>query len=332
MRAERRQELKTNELAEQIEQVKAFAREHRATIAIVIAGAVIVFGGATWYTNNLQTRRSEAWNRFRDVGKPVGVGAEPPDAATRIDHYTDIANEKTEPALTLAAWLAVGDVARNQVLNPPIAGTTESRDWRGIAERAYQKVLDDFPKKTPAVGAAMMALGALAEDVPDMETARKWYNRIIEDPRFENTPFVASAKFRLEHLEEWSLPVVFAPPIIGPIPPEENESFSSPDLSRLPPGLRQQLSGMSNTSIPVDGAEDGVTIDRLPQAPFPVNEIAPAGDSKEKEPADAGEQAGVSGADQSGAAKVKKDAKGASDSGSSSNTSDAGAGGGGGSR
>ncbi len=322
MRAERRQELKSNEFAEQIEQVKAYTREHRTTIAVVVVGAIVVFGGATWFSNNLETRRHDGWQEFQAIGRPLGVGAEPPDVASQIDNYTALAGKEIEPALTLAAWLAVGDVARDQMLNPPITGTTESRDWRRVSEDAYQRVLSDFPDKTQAVGAAMMALGALAEDSPDFDAARSWYTRVIEDPRFEGAPFGLQAEFRLEHLEEWAVPIAFAPPIVGPIAPDDALGLS-PDFGRLPPGIRPPLSLSPSGSVPVGSNSDGVKIDRLQQLPFSINEIAPAGDSTEPPPPETREKSDASAKGPTGAGDAKAGAKetdppaGAADAGAS---------------
>lgn len=308
MRAERRQELKSNELAAQIDQVKAFAREHRTSIVAVIAGAIVVFGGATLITNNMETKRVDGWTRFQSVSAAAGVGAEPPDAGTRVDGYTRLADEEIEPALTLAAWLAVGDVAREQLLNPAITGTSESRDWHKISEGAYQKVLSDFPDSAPAVGAAMMALGTLAEDNADVAAARKWYNSVIEDARLKDTPFVSQAEFRLEHVEEWTVPVVFAPPIVGPMAPDDATGLS-PDFSRLPPGIRPPSMSTSGGPVPVDLESDGVKIERVEQSPLPINKITPAGDSSEPTPSDTRAKSSADAEVPAGAGDADKDAK-----------------------
>ncbi len=88
-----------------------------------------------------------------------------------------------------------------------------------------------------------------------MEKARQYYQKILDDPRFADTPFKLQAKFRLDGLFRWSQPVVFPPaPVTVPAPDPFLLSTTAPTLPILP------------TSAPAGGVQ---IVPTLPSSPKP---------------------------------------------------------------
>ena len=201
----------------------------------------------------------EGWRQFQEVASATS----PSD---RVDQLKAIARQDVDSALTLQAWLAVGGIARNEMLNPTGSAAVfdTGPDWGEIARSAYQEVLDSFPERVPPAGESMIALGTLAEDSGDFDKARTLYEKVMDDARFDNTPFEQQAEFRLEGLDAWSVPVVFPPPKPAPLPvtpaptliptapptPPEPPPIplEYPDL--LPPGVRPYIP-QDNANPPV---------------------------------------------------------------------------------
>lgn len=248
MKAERRQELRTNDLAEQIEQVRTYIREHGVKIAATVIGIVVIVAATIWYTRGRENRVLEGWRSFANVGELSDPGA-------RVDRLNEIAEQRIAAGLTQAAWLAVGETARSQILNPPQntdpTAPAVDRDWADAARTAYDNVLREFPDHLAAQGESMIALGVLAEDAPDAAKARQWYQRILDNPRFEDTPFASQAEYRLEGLDKWVEPVVFAPSPVSPFVPVSPFAPASP-FSPVPPPPIQPTKTEQAPEIPYD--------------------------------------------------------------------------------
>ncbi|MFQ5424387.1 MAG: hypothetical protein ACE5F9_10460 [Phycisphaerae bacterium] len=283
MKAERRQELRTNQLSEQIVQVKTFINDHRVLLSAFILGAIVLVAGSVWYSNNRENLVADGWRDYTAVATPPADDADALGTGEKIDRLTELAERNIEPALTLTAWMAIGEAARNQFVSPPAddaeAGVAEERDWLDISQRAYEHVLHDFPDHVSTIGAAMIALGALAEDASDIDRSKEWYQKVIDDARFADTALVDQAKYRLEGLDTWSEPVVFAPPLVGPVAPEAASAFPGmtpslppiPSDSQLPEALRAIAPSATNNA---------------PDATPPSSDAGSAADAGTPSPAD----------------------------------------------
>ncbi len=264
MKAERRQELKTNQLSEQIVQVKTFIKDHRVPLSAFILAAIVLVAGSVWYTNNRENLVADGWREYAAAAAPPADDADALGIGEKIDRLTELAERNIQPALTLAAWMTIGEAARNQFVSPPTddaeAGVAEERDWLDISQRAYEHVVHDFPDHVSTVGAAMIALGALAEDASDIDKSKEWYQKVIDDARFADTALVDQAKYRLDGVETWSEPVAFAPPLVGPPTPEAASAFPgmTPSLPPIPSDSQLPLQLRANAPNATNNAPDAV--------------------------------------------------------------------------
>jgi hypothetical protein len=236
MKATRRQELRTNRLSQQIEQVGEYAKQHTVSLVAAVVVAVVVIGAVYWYYTQRQRDVMDAWYTIS------GVAAV--DAETPIETIESVARQDLQPALTAEALLVIGDRATAKLAPTNAAEGFEvgdaadgETDWSAKACQAYQEIADRFPEPahTTASGKAMIMLGVLAEDADDVAKARQWYERIIGDERFAGTPFLDNATYRLKNQDRWRAPVVFPPPSPSiPLPPPTPTAGMSTSARRPP--------------------------------------------------------------------------------------------------
>jgi hypothetical protein len=252
MKTARRQELRTNELSQQLDQISVYVKQNVAMLTVVIAVAAIVTAGGFWYVKNKQNQVMDGWAMLNDSEVLK-------DMSSAVGQFRTLAEEHRSPALTLAARLRIGEIAMAKVANPESSTATASSDpnWSETALDAFSRVVSDYPNDVGALGQSYISLGVLAENKSDNEKARQFYQKIVDDARFAGTPFVVQAKFRLEGLPKWSMPVVFAPaPVTVPSPEIIPPTLSSPLMPTTRP-----------TSAPAGGIQ---IVPTLPAPPKPA--------------------------------------------------------------
>src|ERR1051325_2682403 len=114
MKAERRQELRTNELSQQIDHVGEYVKQNAAILTAIIIAAAAIVGGAFWYIKRQQSSLMNGWAVLSDRNASNEPGQ-------RIDAYRDVANENLDPELTVQAWLRVGEAATMAMYKAPKA-------------------------------------------------------------------------------------------------------------------------------------------------------------------------------------------------------------------
>ncbi|HKQ49159.1 MAG TPA: hypothetical protein VJZ71_13895 [Phycisphaerae bacterium] len=259
MKTARRQELRTNELSQQIDQIGDYVKQNAAMLTIIVAAAAILTAGGFWFVKGRQSRVMDGWAMLNDAEILK-------DMRGAVEQYRTLAEENRTSALTLAAWLRIGELAMSKVANPDVAAAAADPNWSETAANAYTRILEDFPNDVSAVGLARISLGVLAENKKDFDNARKSYQAILDDSRLADSPYAVQAKYRLDGLARWSQPVVFAPaPIVTTAP---DPLMTPPSVMTLP---------LLPTTAPTSGpAVGGVPITPLPSNP-PVATTQPAG-------------------------------------------------------
>lgn len=260
MKTARRQELRTNELSQQLDQITGYVKQNAAMLTIIVAAVAILTAGGFWYIKGRQSRVMDGWAMLNDAEVLK-------DMRGAVEQFRTLAEENRSPALTLAAWLRIGEVAMAKVANPDnAAAAATDPNWSETATHAYTRVLEDFPNDVSAVGLARISLGVLAENKNEIDQARKSYQSILDDSRLAGSAYALQAKYRLDGLARWSQPIVFAPaPVTVPMPDPLMTPPSAVTLPLLP------------TTAPTSGpAVGGVPIAPLPTNP-PVATTQPAG-------------------------------------------------------
>ena len=93
MKTTRRQELRTNELSQQIEQIRGSLKDNATTITVVgVVVAALAFGGY-WYYGQHSSRLENAYAQ-------LGLLAPGDDPADRIRRLQDVAKEQINPRVS----------------------------------------------------------------------------------------------------------------------------------------------------------------------------------------------------------------------------------------
>ena len=215
MKTDRRQDLRTNELSQQLEQISEYFKKNATWLTGIVVVAAVIVGGTFWYSHYRETRRLDAWAALSKASVPSADATASPFAT-----FDSVIQQNLSPGLTTEALMLTGETAIKKYTGaspatPPAtasAPAAEPADWAAKATEAYAEVLAKSPDDLPAAGAAMITLGVLSEDRKEWDKARGWYEKITTDSRFAHFPFHGEAAYRISHLDRWAAPVTFLPP------------------------------------------------------------------------------------------------------------------------
>ncbi len=248
MKTTRRQELRTNELSQQIDQIGEYVKRNALMLTVVVVVGAGVVAGGFWFVKGRQSRIMGNWAALNDSELLS-------DPSAAIEHLRGIAADAGDPNLASAAWMKIGDLAMAEFVSADSGAGPEKpdvrKDWNAIAQEAYEHAIGVPSKNLVAEAQAMMMLGVIAENNEDFSEARQWYEKIAADARFAQTPFPDQARHRAAGLDLRSRPVVFAPPVVTvPSPDASAESASADPVAAL---IGQTDGDSTPTSAPADG-------------------------------------------------------------------------------
>src|SRR5262245_33888357 len=104
MKTARRQELRTNELSVQIDQISEQVKQNYTTILTVILAVTVVAGGIYWYVTSSRNRLNEAW-------ATLSARPEQADAERDISKFNEVISLNLDPKLSAAAYMKIGETA-----------------------------------------------------------------------------------------------------------------------------------------------------------------------------------------------------------------------------
>lgn len=266
MDAERRHELKQNELAEALTRVRTYANDPQAWYWIGgIALIVIVFLGYRVWTGIQARQRAAGWQELQQV-EPLRTD----NPAAAVDELRRLVRE-ADASLAAMARLELAAALRQQA-------EENAEKWdasNAEAVEVLQPVVNDSGVAPPIAAAALYSLGTSYENLRRFEQARAVYQRLTGEPAFEGSPFVPRAADRLETMDEVSVQVPFEPgvppaPETPPVETQPTESILLPPTAPTPGEGPVVLPGQPGEAPPPEGATT-----QPAEAPAPAENPAP---------------------------------------------------------
>jgi len=232
MKAKHRHELKTNELAQWLENLPQWAKKNLITIIYVSALIAVVTGLYVWrsYSRNvisvqkqirltaLLSRLSQSKNeilRARAQGIDISYILLRP--ANSLETFAR--DTKDAPIAALAL------IERAEALRAELhyrQGSVSKRDLTtqiNLAKNSYNEALSRLTRPSargkfnPSLMAmAKFGLGLCEEELGNFDQAKQIYQDLAANPDFEATTAAAQAKLRLDTMADYQKKVVFKPP------------------------------------------------------------------------------------------------------------------------
>ncbi|MCP4590252.1 MAG: hypothetical protein GY842_05890 [bacterium] len=229
MKTERRQELRSNDLARILDDSREFLRAWGSYLVGGIVIVVVLVAFVAYRSRAAGQDLRDSWDRLREARQKSFLtqsGEKRTDAEINsgFESLDQLAEGVTDGDLLFEVLVTQAQVAVQLSRMGP--GGTDS-GYLDRAENAYVKLRDRLAANPLAVATALDGLVAVEADrfVADSdpahkENARRDLERLRDDSRFANTPFQRAALDRLNRLDEVFRPVELVaaqPPVIRPV-------------------------------------------------------------------------------------------------------------------
>jgi len=223
MKAQRRHELKTNELAQWLADLPDFWRKNARGLLYVTVVVIVVAVVAYFVSNSKRLARRQ--NDLRVSQLISSVSARKMRAAAAATQGQDASGELLEIAFMLDSaaqqtkddtLAALALIKQGEVLRAESHYKAASIDHEAFeqqinrATRCYKRGLDKAPGNVNLAAMAKFGLGLCAEELRDFDEAQKIYREITECPDYKSTVFAVQAKERLETMADYKEQVFFA--------------------------------------------------------------------------------------------------------------------------
>lgn len=207
MDAEKRHQLKTNELAEMLGKLRDFGGDTKTRIWLIVLVVLIVaaVGYRAWGHMRSQ-RLTDSWMEWSQVG-----GGQQSNPAQVISDLQGLINNTSDRTLVASGHIRMAKALRRQAAQNP--GNQEARLNESIT--LLKEVISDPKIPAVLVAAATYSLGTSHESLRHFDQATQAYQSLIDNDRFAGIEFTKFAADRLETMAE--LPT--APPFEPGLPP-----------------------------------------------------------------------------------------------------------------
>jgi len=223
MKSDHRHELKTNELAEWLNNLPQWAKENSISIIVV---AVLVIGVAAFYIWRFYNASILAQKQF-ELSNLIGQVIESKTQILKAQNEgRDISFILLQPADDLRVFAQNADddqmaafalIKRAEALRTELhyrAGPVTREEVATQINQAKDSYTEAFEKcpDTPTLAAmAKFGLGLCEEEFGNFEAAEQAYRDVCENPDFDGTVAAVQAKQRLGIMSDYKQKIVFKP-------------------------------------------------------------------------------------------------------------------------
>lgn len=256
MKAKRRQELKTNDLAQQLEDLRKFISNYGNYLLGGLVVIVVIVVGARMYTGSRSKAVETGWGKIESAS--VAAAA---DVRGSVETLKGVAADTGDPMLQSTALLRAADLCYGSAVTFRTGPIDQERV--NNAEDLYKRVLREHADNLIAAASSYAGLAAISEtrfaltgDMTHKEQARQYWAKLRDDERFNVWPQKAIALEKLNTLDERLAPVAL---VEAPPPPP------------LPIAL-ELAEEQAKTETPTVGAPEAAAVEQTPGA---VSDEAP---------------------------------------------------------
>ena len=239
MKAKHRHELKTNELAEWLNNFPKWAKENATQITLVIVG-VVVIGVAVlyyWYGKNVEAVRQELWftdllgqlaSTSEQIGRAQEAGIDTShNLLVLANDFRSFAEKADKADMAALALIKQAQALRMEVhYRPEAAGEKEFVSQIEQARAAYSEAIMRARNNPSLRATAKLGVGLCEEELGNFDRAVEIYREITETADFEPTVAFFQARQRLATIEDYKQDVVFVEP--APKPPASEAAGEGP--------------------------------------------------------------------------------------------------------
>ncbi len=236
MKADRRHELKENDLLLALDRARTYLDVHGKQVGLIALGILVVFGAISFGFRARAAAKEDLWRRRGElVFEPVDVGKK------SLETLENITREVNDRDFVRAGLMDLGRQAlrlAQQVPFPP------DREMNQKAREAFEELLSRFGDNPLAVGVALSGLATVEENefvldgsLEHKEKTRAHLNAIVGNPKLNALPFQQLALDRLKNLDATFTKVVVEapPPLPLPAPTEEAQVDEAPENAESEP-------------------------------------------------------------------------------------------------
>ena len=241
MKTTRRQDLKSNELAQFLEDAREFFRTYGNYVVGAVAVVALVLLGYVYMARSAAQALADATQQMRSL--PFDTDQEVRDSVAKL---RQLAAENEDEGFAIDALRRRAGMAMNRA--HAAADGTPSREFLDMARAAFEEMLQRHPDRALDVGAALIGLATIEEDLfildddlAHKEAARRFLEQVRDDQDLNGTPFQTIALERLNALDETFVQVVMVekPVVPAAAPGSAGGEAASPDMT--PPELGESV-------------------------------------------------------------------------------------------
>lgn len=217
MKAERRHELRENDLLHALEGARDYVNQNGARIAVALVAIIGIAAAVSFGIRSRTAEYEDIWRqknelRFEDV----------PTGRQSLQTLAALTARTSDDAFVLSALM---DQGRHALRLAELVPFPPDLDLNEQARQAFDELRTRFPGNPMAVGVAALGLATVEEnlyihdrDLTHKDSARRYLDSVVQNPALNGMPFQQMAIDRLASLDATFSEVVIVPPSA---PPEE---------------------------------------------------------------------------------------------------------------
>lgn len=216
MKAERRHELRENDLAHALSVARNYLERNSKQITVAAVVVLAVFAVASFAIRSRAAAHEDVWRRKNELSFD-GLA----NGRQAVDSLLAMAGESTDRQFVLDGFLDAGRQALRLAREAPVP---PDRELNSRARRAFEELLRRFPGNPLASGVALSGLATVEEndfllsrDPSHKELAKGYLTRLSKEALFNGLPFQRLALDRLKNLDETFSVIHFQPPALPPV-------------------------------------------------------------------------------------------------------------------